>query len=62
MKFEVEFALFKKCIIEADNLRDANEKAHRMEDDEIKETCTETEGYIVWKTRRKKKPLASGIQ
>jgi hypothetical protein len=47
-KYEVEFALFKTCIIEADSLEEAKDKSYTMEDDEIEETSTKTEGYMIW--------------
>lgn len=47
-KYEVEFALFKTCIIEAENMEEAKMKSCTMEDDEIDETCNETKGYMVW--------------
>ena len=32
-KYEVEYALFRKCVIEADSLEEANDKAHTIEDE-----------------------------
>lgn len=47
-RYEVEYALFRKCVIEADSLEEANDKAHAIEDEEIERTETENTGYIVW--------------
>lgn len=47
-KYEFEYALFRKCVIEADSLEEAREKAHTIEDEEIERTTTEREGYVVW--------------
>lgn len=47
-KYEVEYALFRKCVIEADSLEEANEKANTIEDEEIEQTETENTGYVVW--------------
>ena len=47
-RFEVEYVLFRKCVIEAASLKEANEMAHTMEDEEIERTETENTGYVVW--------------
>ena len=47
-KYEVEYALFRKCVIEADSLEEAKEKAHILEDEEIERAETENTGYVVW--------------
>ena len=47
-RYEVEYALFRKCVIEADSLEEANDKAHMIEDEEIERTGTENTGYVVW--------------
>ena len=53
-KYEVEYALFRKCIIEADSLEEAKEKAHTIEDEEIERIETEYTGYVVWNEPIKK--------
>ena len=47
-KYEVEYALFRKCIIEADSQEEATCKAHTIEDEEIESAETTNTGYIVW--------------
>ena len=47
-RYEVEYALFRKCVIEADSLEEANDKAHTIEDEEIERLETENTGYMVW--------------
>lgn len=46
--YEVEYAVFRKCVITADSLEEADDKAHTMEDEGIECTETENTGYIVW--------------
>ena len=53
-KYEVEYALFRKCIIEADSLEEEKEKAHTIEDEEIERIETENTGYVVWNEPIKK--------
>lgn len=51
MKYEVEFARFCKMIIEADSIKDAEEKSNMIDDDEIEknsEPSTTPYGYIPW--------------
>lgn len=52
-KYEVEYALFKKCVIEADSLEEAKDKAHTAEDEEIESTEIENTGYVVWEEPKK---------
>lgn len=47
-KYEVEYALFKKCKITANSIQEAKEKAHMIEDEEIERTEIENTGYVVW--------------
>lgn len=47
-RYEVEYVLFKKCVIEADSLEEAKNSAHTIEDEEIERTETENTGYVVW--------------
>lgn len=52
-KYEVEYALFKKCVIEADSLEEAKDKAHMAEDEEIESAEIENTGYVVWEDPKK---------
>ena len=52
-RYEVEYALFKKCVIEADSLEEAKDKAHTAEDEEIESMEIENTGYVVWEDPKK---------
>ena len=52
-RYEVEYALFKKCVIEADSLEEAKDKAHTAEDEEIESMEIENTGYVVWEEPKK---------
>lgn len=53
-RFEVEFAKFVTVEIEADNEKEANEKAAMMEDEDIEYKCIDgkTQGYMIWNDAR----------
>ena len=46
--YEVEYAVFRKCVITADSLEETDDRAHTMEGEEIEHTETENTGHIVW--------------
>lgn len=50
-KYEVEFACFRKVVIEAESEKAANDKAAIMEDEEIDRG--DSDGYIIWNEARK---------
>lgn len=43
----------KKCVIEADSLEEAKDKAHTAEDEEIESMEIENTGYVVWEEPKK---------
>lgn len=51
-RYEVEYAMFRKCVIVADSLEKALDKAYTMDDEEIERTETENKGYTVWNEPR----------
>ena len=52
-KYEVEYALFIKCMIEAGSEKEAKDRAYSMDEEEIERTGTQKEGYCVWNEPRK---------
>lgn len=51
-KYEVEFACFRKVLIEADSEVEACEKASVMENEEIEGKTIEDSGYMIWNDAR----------
>jgi hypothetical protein len=47
MKYEVEYASFRKVVFEADSQEEANDKASTMEDEEIEDN-SRSNGYMIW--------------
>ena len=47
MKYEVEYACFRKVIFDADSEEEANNKSATMDDEEIERNPI-SEGYMIW--------------
>jgi hypothetical protein len=52
MKYEVEFACFRKVLIEAKSEVEACDKASVMENEEIEQQATNGAEYMIWNDAR----------